>query len=402
MTEKVDHRRKVALKNFSPATVFIIIAIASVVSYFAGVNHNQIEASLGPIFGYKVHTADIDLSSVEKTYNLLASKYDGDLDMQELIDGANRGLVEAAGDPYTQYMSKSEAIEFNKELSGDIGGGIGAQISQKDDSIVVAQVLKDNPAIEAGLKADDIIIKINDESTLGMTVDQAVLKIRGEEGTTVKLTVMRGSDEKVFSITRAIINYPSVDSKIDGAVGVIMINRFDEHTGNLARAAASELLDDGAKSIILDLRGNGGGYLSSAVEVAGLWLDNKVVVEERSGSDKKSLRSGSDAILEGVPTIVLVDGYSASASEIVAGALKDHDAAQLVGDTTYGKGSVQQPIDLEGGALIKITIAKWYTPNGKNINEEGIEPDYKVEYTQSDAEQDLDPQYDKAKEVLGS
>ena len=389
-------------KHLSPAILFIIVALSIVIGYAAGTYHYEIEAAIGPVFGYKSHSGTIDLSSLQQTYNQLAANYDGKLDTATLIQGANRGLVDAAGDAYTTYFSPQEAIDFNNNLSGTIGGGIGAVIGMKNSQTTIMSVLKDNPAIEAGLQADDIILKVNDQLTAGWTVDKAVGEIRGESGTTVKLNIQRGSVIQDYTITRAIINNPSVDSTVVDGVGTMTITRFDTETGDLARLAAQDFKNQDVKAIILDLRGNGGGYVSAAVDVAGLWLDNQIIVTERTGNTVKStLKSGSNAILAGIPTAVLVDGGTASASEIVAGALQDHKAAKLVGEKTFGKGSVQLPISLDGGAEMKVTIARWYTPNGKNINQQGITPDTTAGLTQADVDKGIDPQLDAAKNLLG-
>ena len=245
-------------------------------------------------------------------------------------------------------------------------------------------------------------MEINDEAVTGWTVDKAVTNIRGEAGTTVKLKIQRGADVKEFVVTRAVIKNPSVISSIKDGVGTIAISRFDEETGNLARAAAQGFLDKGIKKVILDLRDNPGGYVDAAVSVAGLWLDDQVIVTERTGDTvKETLRSGSNAILKGVSTVVLINGSSASASEIVSGALKDYKAATLVGETTYGKGCVQELISLSDGSQLKVTVAKWYTPKGKNIMKEGITPDVKATLTQVDVDAGIDPQVVAARKALG-
>lgn len=399
----VEHDKKNSKKNkyVTPIIVFIAIAVSLGFGYVAGTYHYQIEAAIGPVLGYKAHSGTIDLSSLQETYSRLAANYDGKLDVNKLIQGANYGLVDAVGDAYTVYMNPEEAIEFNNTLTGSIGGGIGAQIGVKNNKVVIIKPLKDNPALKSGLKAGDIVTKVNDDSTSGWTVEQAVTKIRGEVGTTVKLTILRGTETKVYTITRETINNPSVESSVSDGLGVITISRFDGETGDLARAAAQDFVSKGVKKVILDLRGNGGGYVSAAVDVAGLWLDNKTIVTERTDNIiKDTLKSGRNAILSGVETIVLVDGQTASASEIVAGALQDYKAVKLVGEKTFGKGSVQLPIPLSGGGELKVTVARWYTPNGKNITKDGIDPDYVVEYTQSDFDKDIDPQMNKAESLL--
>jgi len=389
-------------KTASPVILFIVIAIVAGVSYTAGVYHYQIAAAIGPVFGYKSHSGSIDLSSLQQTYNELASNFDGKLDNKLLVEGANRGMVEAAGDQYTLYMSPSEATSFSDSLSGNIGGGIGAVIGVKNSKITIMRTLSGNPALAAGLKANDVITSINDQAVEGWTVEKAVGLIRGAEGTTVKLTIQRGTEAKEFTITRAIISNPSVESSVTDGIGTLTISRFDSETGNLAKAAAADFKKQGVKAVILDLRDNGGGYVDAAVDVAGLWLDNQVIVTERNGDTIKStLTSGNNAVLAGIPTVVLVNGGSASASEIVSGALQDHKVAKLVGEKTFGKGSVQQLLQLDGGAQLKVTTAKWYTPNGKNINKDGITPDVTVGLAQIDIDNGVDPQVDAAKKALG-
>lgn len=389
-------------RKISSTILFISVAVAIVVGYFVGAYHLQILAALGPVFGQKAHSGTIDLSSVQVTYNKLASKFDGTLDTTKLIQGANRGLVDAAGDDYTVYMSPEEAEEFNDSLTGNIGGGIGAEIGTKKGNIIIVRTLKGNPAEKIGLKANDIILAVNDESTSDWTVEQTVSKVRGEEGTTVKLSILRGTETKEYVITREIVNNPSVESKIKDGIGYLTVYRFDDETGDLARVAAQGFIKDAVKGIILDLRGNGGGYVNAAKDVAGLWLDSQTVVVEKTGNTvKDTVKTDDNPILEGVPTVVLVDGGTASASEIVAGALQDYGVAKLVGEKTFGKGSVQLPLDLAGGALLKVTVAKWYTPNGKNINKEGISPDVEAKITQSDIDNDVDPQIDAALRSLG-
>lgn len=393
---------KKAKKQLPLAILFIFIAFAAILGFVAGTYKYQIMAAIGPVFGYKAHSGSLDLSSLQQTYNELASNYDGKLDDALLIQGANRGLVDAVGDTYTTYMSPKEAIEFDDGLSGNIGGGIGAVIGIKNSRTTIMSTLKDNPAIKAGLIANDTILEINDQSTVGWTVDKAVSVIRGEEGTTVKLSIQRDSEIKEFTVTRAIINNPSVESSVVDGIGTLTISRFDEKTGSLARVAAQDFKKQGVKSIILDLRNNGGGYVDTAKDVAGLWLDNKIIVIERSGDIvKDTIKSGNNALLAGIPTAVLVNGGTASASEIVAGALQDYGIAKLVGEITFGKGSVQQPISLDGGAKLKVTIARWYTPNGKNINTNGITPDNVINLTQSDVDNGVDPQLNEAKRLLG-
>jgi carboxyl-terminal processing protease len=387
--------------GISRTVYFFTIAIVAVVGFVAGTRSNDFMATVGPIFGFKVETGTIDLSSVQQTFQQLKGNFDGNLDTQKLIEGASRGLVAAAGDQYTVYMDPKEAADFNKDLSGEIGGGIGAEIGIRSSKPTVIRVLANNPAEKAGLKAGDTILAVNDQSASSWTADKTATEIRGEAGTTVKLVVMRGSETKDFTVTRQIVDNPSVQASVQDGLGILTISRFDDQTGTLARKAAENFKQQNVHGVVLDLRGNGGGYLTAAQDVAGLWLDNQVVVSERvNGKITDELRSGSDAILGNIPTVVVVNGSSASASEIVAGALQDHKKATLIGEKTFGKGTVQKVLDLGGGAVLKVTVARWYTPNGKNITKEGISPDQAVELTAADADAGKDPQLDAAKAKL--
>jgi carboxyl-terminal processing protease len=374
---------KASRPQIKSALVMSLVAFLIVLSYLGGYYHHQIVATVGPLFGYNAHAGELDLSSVQETYRKLKANFDGDLDDNDLVIGANKGLVEAAGDEYTVYMNAKESENFDNSLSGSIGGGIGAELSlNENEQVIIYRVLKNVPAEEAGLKDGDIIKRVNNQSTDGWSVEDAVEVIRGEVGSTVKLTIERAGKERDFSITRESISVPSVDSELQGNVGILRVSRFDTDTARVARSEVTQLMSGGAKSIILDLRGNSGGYLNAAVELSGLWLNNKEVVSEKRGDRViKTQKTKNQAILDNVPTVVLVDGGSASASEIVAGALQDHKAAKLVGQKTYGKGSVQTLFNLSNHGKLKVTIAKWYTPLGINISEQGINPDYVVEPT---------------------
>ena len=403
--EKPEKRAEIADKkwSFAPGTFILIAALVFIVGYAAGTRNDQIVGAVAPMFGFKVETGTLDLTSVQSTYRQLKLNFDGTLDQQALIDGASRGIAAAAGDDYTVYLDRKEAEEFNKDLSGDIGGGIGAEIGRRNNRPTVLRTLAETPAAKSGLQAGDAILAVNDQSTEGWSVDDTVSKIRGEVGTTVKIGVLRGTEAKEFTITREKIVAPSVESKIVADdIGVMTLRRFDETTSEQARAAAQSFKDKGVKAVILDLRGNGGGLLSAAQDVAGIWLDNKIVVSERTkGKTTDKLRSGGSPILGGIPTVVLVNGSSASASEIVAGALQDYGTAKLIGEKTYGKGSVQKLVNLPNDAVLKVTVARWYTPKGKNINKQGIAPDQKVDLTAEDANAGRDPQFNAAMEHFG-
>ena len=343
--------------------------------------------------------SDLDYSSVEQVYDDLRANFDGQLQVDKLLDGLKQGLVAASGDPYTEYMSPEKAKEFQSQLDGSIEG-IGAQLGKNNDgNIIIVATVDGTPAKKAGLLSNDIIAEVNGESTNGWTVDEAVKKIRGEQGTNVKLRIIRKeSSDLTLDITRAKITIPSTEYKmLDNSIGYIRISQFSSDTSELTKSAANDLKRQNAKSIILDLRGNPGGYLDAAVDVSSLWLNNKVVLEEkRGGATIETYRSSKNTILEGMPTIVLIDGGSASASEITAGALKDNGVATLMGTKSFGKGSVQNPTVLNNGGMLKVTVARWFTPNGKNIDKEGIEPDKNVEITSENIKDGIDSQLEAA------
>lgn len=346
----------------------------------------------------------LDYSSVDKIYESLKSNYDGELDEAKLIEGVKTGLVKAAGDPYTEYMNPEAAESFNGSLEGKFEG-IGAELGKdKDNNIIIISPISGYPAEKAGIMPKDIIAEIDGESAYDLTISEAVEKIRGEKGTSVSLKIVRDGEIKDISITREEINIPSVKSEIKDGVGIMTISRFGEDTVSLARKAADEFASANVSSVVLDLRGNTGGYLSAAVDVSNLWLEkgSTILTERRGDVVIETFKASGTPKLKGKKTVVIINEGSASASEIVAGALRDNNAATLIGQKTYGKGSVQQPIELKDGGLLKITIARWFTPNGKNIDKEGIEPDQKVELSSEDILQDRDPQLEAAKKQLNS
>ena len=380
----------------SKSTLLLSVALVAVVAFIAGTRSDQLYAAIAPVFGIKASADTLDTAVLQQAFRELKANYDGSLDAGKLTDGAARGMVAAAGDRYTVFMDKEEAEQFNKDLRGEISG-IGCEIGVRGDRATVLRVLADSPAQAAGVKVGDIFVSVNGEAVEGLDAATVASKVRGEKGTTVKLVMQRGEEQKEFTITRAEVTDASVRWSIDNGIGTMTMSRFDDDTGRLATQAATEFKAQGVKGVVLDLRGNGGGYLSAAVDVAGIWLDNKVVVTEKAnGKVTGTEKTGSNALLGGMKTVVLVNGASASASEIVAGALQDHKAATIVGEKTFGKGTVQKVVNLLDGRLLKVTIARWYTPNGKNITKEGISPDTKVELTSEDANAGRDPQLDMA------
>lgn len=381
------------------AGLVIIIFVTGV-----GVGSGAIEFGSSANTNNKSLPDDLDYSSVERLYDTLKGNYDGNLDSQKLLDGIKAGLVQASGDPYTVYLNTKDAEAFNNQLSGTFTG-IGAELG-KDASgnLIIVAPIAGFPAAKAGLRPQDIIVGIGDKDTAGLSVEEAVTKIRGPKGTQVKLHVGRDKKQELyFTITREDIKVPSVKSEIlDGNIGYLQITQFSDDTSDLARKAAQEFKDKGVKGVVLDLRGDPGGLVDAAVNVTSLWLPKgKTVLQEKRGGLVVSTDVATgDNILAGVPTAVLIDAGSASASEITAGALKDNNAATLFGVKSFGKGSVQQIQQLVGGGELKVTIARWYRPNGQNIDKKGITPDTEVKRTDDDYKNNLDPQKDAAANFL--
>lgn len=392
--------RKPRQRKVSQGVFLASLVLAIIVSFAAGTRSEEIYQIAAPIFGIKVAKQPLDTEVMKEAYRQLAANYDGDLDTNKLSDGAARGMVKAVGDDYTTFLDKEEAAEFNKSLNGEVSG-IGAEIGVRNLQPTVLRVLDDSPAKKAGLKTGDIFVAVNGMSVAGETASGVADKVTGEAGTTVKLTMRRGSESLDFSITRAQISDPSVRWSVSDDVGTLTISRFDDNTGSLARKAAKEFIDKGVKGVIIDLRNNGGGYLTAAQEVASLWLDNgKTVVTEKSrGQVTETVKASGNPTLKGKKTVVLVNGSSASASEIVAGALKDYQAATLVGEKTFGKGTVQKVINLSDDRILKVTVARWYTPQDRNITKEGIQPNQTVKMSSDDNNAGRDPQMMRAKEL---
>lgn len=328
---------------------------------------------------------EIDFKNFWDIWNLSKEKfYKQPVSDQDLYYGALKGLVSGLKDPYSVYFDPEEAKKFNEDLNESFVG-IGAQIGIKDDKLTVIAPLENSPASQAGIKSGDWIVTINDVETIGMSVEEAVSKIRGEEGTEVKLQISRkGLDAlKEMKIIRKKITVDSVKWKIeDGNIMMISISTFNGDTNALFGNAIQDALSKNVKGIILDLRSNPGGLLTSAVDVASAWVGYDQIVSEKGKTSANTFNGVTAPRLNGIPTVVLVDGGSASASEIVSGALQDYGYAKLVGTKTFGKGSVQDYQDLPDGSAIKITVAEWFTPKGRNINKTGIEPDIKVEFDQ--------------------
>ena len=344
---------------------------------------------------------NLDFTEVEAVYDLLREDFDGELSKPKLIEGLKSGLVAAAGDPYTVFLSEKSATEFDKSLNGKFEG-IGAEIAIKDDLLQIVAPLPETPAKKAGLRTGDVILKIDKTDTQGLTIDEAVTKIRGPGGSKVMLTILRGRDTKEVDITRGNITIKNATSKIiDGNIGYIELRSFGDNSAAEVQKIAEDFKAQGIDKVVLDVRSNGGGLLDQSVDIAGEWLDGQVVLEQRSADgSKETFRAKRDGTLKGTKLVVLINGGSASASEIVAGALQDHKVATILGEQSFGKGSVQSIEKLNSGGRLKITIARWFTPNGTNIDKEGITPDKKVKLTEQDFDKNQDPQLEAAKKIL--
>lgn len=350
-----------------------------------------------------INTAGLDYSELDDVYSEIKRNYDGEIIESDLIEGAKKGLVSGLGDPYSQLFTYNETEEFYDSIEGEFEG-VGIELINRDGSLTIVDVLKGTPAEQVGLQANDLIYKVDDYETLDWSSEAAVKVIRGEKGSKVKMTVIRDSKEMEFDITRATINNPSVKWEIVDGVGILEISRFGESdTVRLAKQAANEFVSEGVDGVVLDLRGNGGGYVNAAVDVASLWMEpGQIVTTEKKGETVVSQsKSGRVNTLKGIKTVVLIDGGSASAAEILAGALQDYGLAEVAGTESYGKGSVQALRPLIGGDSLKITIAKWYTPKDQNIDESGITPDTVVEFNSETYRKDgSDSQFMKALELL--
>ena len=389
-------------KQTSLSNAIIISIVMLVVGLVFGLNWKNWFGDFAPYLGFeKDHSSEVDWSGLNEVYNKLANNYDGEIVESKIIEGAKKGLTEALGDVYTVYMDAEEAQEFDDDLHGNVGAGIGVEMGLRDGYVRVLRTLPDNPARKAGILAGDILYKVDGEEVYSLSTEEISKKVRGEEGSEVEVTIIRDGEEKSFKMKREIINNVSAYVDYDGSTAVVTVTRFDEDTGLTVQKFAKEFEKKGVKKVILDLRNNGGGYVNSAKDLLSLWVDGDTILVQKSknSEDKTTEADTNKAILANMKTIVLVNGSTASASEIVAGALQDYEKATVVGETTYGKGVVQSLFDFSDGSKLKVTTASWYTPKERSINKTGIEPDVKVERSFEDINAMRDPQMDKAKKL---
>jgi len=354
-------------------------------------------------------TKDVDFGLFWKVWDYLHRTYlERPLGDTKLFYGALEGMVAGLGDPYSVFMNPDTAKQFSQELEGSFEG-IGAEIGIRVNQLVIIAPLPNTPAEKAGLRAGDKILAIDNFDTSGMAVDYAVSLIRGPHGSKVKLTVMPNGERetKEVALTRERIEIEIVHQELKalptgkGQVGYIKIAHFSSNTDELFREAWQKLAVRGVQGIVLDLRNNPGGYLDQAIEISSHWIADGVIVKEQFAPPEfREHRSTGKGELGNIPTVILVNQGSASASEIVAGALQDTRRATLVGEQTFGKGSVQDLEQFPDGSAVKITIAKWFTPKGRSIDKNGIKPDIEIKLTKEDVEADRDPQLARALELL--
>ncbi|MDP1845239.1 MAG: S41 family peptidase [Candidatus Moranbacteria bacterium] len=417
MEQPTDPQNIKSLKFRQHFKVFVVVILVCV-SFFSGVfyaKYKSTKTARTPALDNlilkshdKSQPENVDFSLFWEAWNLLNEKYvdKSKLDQTKMIYGAISGMIKALGDPFSSFMDPAESQQFSDDLQGTFDG-IGVEIGMKNDVLTVIAPLEGTPADKAGLRAGDKIIKIGDTITSDMSIDEAVGKIRGPKDTEISLTILREKDNnpKEIKIMRGTINVKSVRVEFkDQGIAIIKISKFGDDTTSEMNKAANQILGNKSRGIILDLRNNPGGYLESAVDVSSKFIPegNVVVSEEDRNSEKIDYKARGGDILEGIPVVVLVNSGSASASEITAGALHDNLGSLLIGKKTFGKGSVQQLEKLSGGSNLRVTVARWLTPNGEYIMEKGISPEIEVDFTEDDYNNNRDPQLDKAIETLKS
>jgi len=397
------------MKRFSKVIIIAVLLIASAFfGFYAGQQEGEKKA-INQFFskGAGEDVSNLDFTLFWETWQTLKEKFidKTKFDNQKMLYGAISGVVSSLEDPYTVFMNPEESKKFLEDVSGKFEG-VGMEIGQKKGQLKIISPLEGTPAQKAGLRAGDKIVKIDDVFANELTVDEAVSKIRGDKGTEVTLTIFREdwNDTKEFKIVRDVIMVPSLKWEIkDNDIAYIRLYQFSEKAGYDFKKSSLEILGSPAKKIILDLRNNPGGYLEISKDIASFFLEkgSLVAIEDFGGKSesKKYIADGND-IFSGFPIVVLINQGSASASEILAGALRDDREIKLIGETSFGKGSVQEIKNLNDGSSLKVTVAKWLTPKGQSISDHGLVPDVEVEITDEDYQNDKDPQLDKALEIL--
>lgn len=402
------------MSEFSKIKYIFIKVLVAIVIFASGVYfgfHKQLEISKAAGLRETAIETEIDFSPFWKVWDTIDEKFPDaqTITDQERVYGAISGLLGSLNDPYSVFLTPDEAKIFEDDIAGNFTG-VGMEVGNKDNILTVIAPLKDTPAYRAGIKSGDKILKIDETSTAGLSVEKAIKLIRGEEGTTVTLTIAREgeTEPREIKIVRDVINTPTLDTELRADnIFVIKLYSFSANSVGLFRNAIKQFSEAKTDKLLLDLRGNPGGYLDAAVDMASWFLPGgKTVVIEDGGKDEeqKIFRSkGYNVFTDNLKFVILLDSGSASASEILAGAMRDHGRAKIVGSQSFGKGSVQEVVRMGEGTILKITIAKWLTPNGISISDrEGLTPDYIVPLTPKDFEDKKDPQMDKAVELLNT
>ena len=385
---------------FGALTVLLVMAILSCGMKLAGGIKDKNQSDSREVVGKSEETKITLLKTLIDRY------YRGDVDDEALQEGLYKGYIEALNDPYSAYYDEEETKELNEAITGEFCG-IGALMSQDKSTglITIVQVYENSPASEAGLKEKDVLYKVDGKDILDKSLNEVVNKVRGEEGTTVELTVLRGEDgdEITMTATRRVIQTHTVESQVlEGDIGVLSVSEFGAVTKEQYKTALEELENQGIQGLIVDLRGNPGGSLDVVVDILDEMLPEGMIVSVKDKDGKVEEYTSDDEHQFRKPLVVLVDGNSASASEIYAGAIQDYGIGQIVGTQTYGKGVVQQIYDLKDGSCVKLTIAEYLTPKGRSIDGEGITPDVEVEYERDENRPDYDNQMEKALELIKS
>lgn len=356
-----------------------------------------------PLFGQNVVPSEAE-EKLAQIQALISQEYLGEIDEEALQTGIYEGYVGALGDPYSVYYDEEQTTALMETTQGEYGG-IGVVLTQNLDTGITeaSNVYEDSPAMEAGMKDGDIIYKVDGEDVSGKELEEISGNIRGEKGTTVEVTVLRGeeAEEVTLTITRGTIQAETVESRmLTETVGYLSVSEFDDVTYEQYQEAVTALETEGMEGLIVDLRGNPGGNLDTVCQILDLMLPEGLIVytEDKDGN-RQEMKSDEEHQIQ-VPLVVLVDGNSASASEIYAGAVQDYGIGQIVGSQTYGKGVVQSIYDLGDGTSLKLTVAEYFTPNGRSINGKGITPDVEVEYQRDEADPEADNQLDQAVETL--
>ncbi len=389
-----------------PIWIILLVCIFSLGFFTGNLSKSSVEKIEGLSNKESYFPSFVDFSLFWDAWNIIEKKYVNrfELNRQKMVYGAIVGMLDSLGDPYSVFMEPEDSEKFIDDMSGSFDG-IGAEVGIRKEILTIISPLEGNPAQKAGLKPGDKILKIDDTLTGDLTLDEAVSLIRGEKGIGVTLLIFREEWEeaKEIKIIRDEIKIPIIKWEIkDNNIAYIQFYHFTENSASEFRKTINEILELQPNGIVLDLRNNPGGYLETAVDIASWFLPKGeiVIIEDFGNGKRNEFISKGYKVLEDMPTIVLINEGSASASEILAGALRDIRGIKLVGKKSFGKGSIQQLEKLKGGSSVKITVAKWLTPSGISISEQGIDPDEEVEITLEDIDEMRDPQLNKALEML--